>query len=205
MEIITSNDNLSITKDKQLYKIEFKYQSYEIINSLLKTRIIRDGITDDSYQTIKFKASSVRTLEQYQEYHNKIYGKKNFKIHIVAYMIRSLAEQLNYLLTYENMTILGYSPKEIIVIDDEKFAFVSSEFIAKIDTEGSEMAMISCPFSYSETDNFFSPEICVSPDPTLTIDPFSNKKLSAPSFSKTNSVNWICGLSVLDTLNNKLL
>jgi hypothetical protein len=160
MEIITSNDNLSITKDKQLYKIEFKYQSYEIINSLLKTRIIRDGITDDSYQTIKFKASSVRTLEQYQEYHNKIYGKKNFKIHIVAYMIRSLAEQLNYLLTYENMTILGYSPKEIIVIDDEKFAFVSSEFIAKINTEGSEMAMISCPFSYSETDNFFSPEIC---------------------------------------------
>ena len=56
MEIITSNDNLSITKDKQLYKIEFKCPAYEIINSLLKTRIIRDGITDDSYKTIKFNA-----------------------------------------------------------------------------------------------------------------------------------------------------
>ena len=54
MEIITSTDNLSITKDKQLYKIEFKCQSYEIINSLLKTRIVRDGITDESYKTIKF-------------------------------------------------------------------------------------------------------------------------------------------------------
>lgn len=160
MEIITTNDNLSITKDKQLYKIEFKYPSYEIINSLLKTRIIRDGITDDSYKTITFKASSVRTLEQYQEYHKQIYGKINFKIHKVAYMVRSLVLQLGHLITYANMTIFGYGPKEIIVIDDENFAFVGSEFVGKIDTEGSEMVMISCPFSYSETDNFFAPEIC---------------------------------------------
>ena len=157
MEIITSNDNLSITKDKQLYKIEFKYPAYEIINSLLKTRIIRDGITDDSYKTIKFKVSSVRTLEQYQEYHKKKYGKINFMVHEVAYMVRSLTLQLDYLLTYENSTILGYNPKEIIVIDDEKFAFLGSEIVAKIDTEGSDMAMISCPFL---KDYFFSPEIC---------------------------------------------
>jgi len=63
METILSNDKLTITKDRQLYELEFKYPAYEIINSLLKTRIIRDGITDDSYKTIKFKATSVKTLE----------------------------------------------------------------------------------------------------------------------------------------------
>jgi hypothetical protein len=156
METILSNDKLTITKDRQLYELEFKYPAYEIINSLLKTRIIRDGITDDSYKTIKFKATSVKTLEQYQVYHNKKYGKTNFMIHEVAHMIRTLSNQLDYLLSNENSTILGYSPKEIIVIDDEKFAFLGSELVANIDPEGSEMAMISCPFP---KDAFFSPEM----------------------------------------------
>jgi len=158
METIISNDNLSITKDKQLYNLEFKYPSYEIINSLLKTRIIRDGITDDTYKFISFKATTVKTLEQYQEYHKKKYKKINFMVHEVAHMIRSLTIQLDYLLNIENSTILGYNPKEIIVIDDEKFAFLGSELVAKIDTEGSEMAMISCPFS---KEHFFSPEMLI--------------------------------------------
>jgi hypothetical protein len=158
METILSNDKLTITKDRQFYELEFKYPAYEIINSLLKTRIIRDGITDDTYKTIKFKATSVKTLGQYQDYHKKKHGTINFMVNEVAHMIRTLATQLDYLLTYENNTIIGYSPKDIIIIDEEKFAFLGSELVANIEPDGNEMAMISYPFP---RDFFLSPEMLI--------------------------------------------
>jgi serine/threonine protein kinase len=71
-------------------------------------------------------------------------------------MLKSLVVQLNYLITKGSCTILGYDPEEIIVINDEKFAFLGSELVAKIDEE-SNMAMISCP--YSRSDFFVSPEL----------------------------------------------
>lgn len=158
-DIITINDYYSITKEKQLYTIEFKYPAYEIINSLIKTRIIRDGITDDSHTIIKFKATSVKTLEQHQANHKNKYGKSNFRANELAHVIQSLTIQLDYILTYENSTILGYNPKDIIVIDNEKFACIGSELVAKIDFVRNEMAMISSP--YSSSDFFFSPEMLI--------------------------------------------
>jgi hypothetical protein len=157
MEIIFENEYLSIIKEGRLYKIEFESPSPEIANSLLKTRIIRDGTINDSYQILYFKALKVRTLKQYQEYHKECSGKKNFTVNQIALMVRSLTIQLEYLLTYENQTLLGYNPEEIIVIDDEKFAFLGSELVAEIDSGGSSLAIISCPFSSSEF--YFSPEI----------------------------------------------
>lgn len=157
MEIIFENEYLSIIKDKHFYKIEFEKSSPVIINSLLKTRIIRDGTTDDTYKILKFKTSNIRTLKQYQDYHMVRYGKKQLMINEIAHMVRCLSIQLEYMISYKNHTLLGYNPEEIIVIDDDKFAFIGSELVAEIDSEGSETAMISCPFSYSEF--FFSPEL----------------------------------------------
>jgi hypothetical protein len=71
-------------------------------------------------------------------------------------MIRSLVQQLSYLLEKTSSTILGYNPEDIIVINDEKFAFLGSELVANFD-EDTEEAMISCPFSTK--DFFFSPEM----------------------------------------------
>jgi serine/threonine protein kinase len=50
---------------------------------------------------------------------------------------------------------MGYNPSDIIVINDEKFAFIGSELVANIDTE--KVYTISSPFSTS--DFFVSPEL----------------------------------------------
>jgi hypothetical protein len=156
-EIILKEDNVKITSENSIFKIEFKFAAYSLINSLLKTRIIQGGSTDDAYKTITFKASSVKTLEEYQKDKMKIQGKKNILISDIAKIVRSLTMQLNYLIEIESSTIIGYKPSDIIVINDEKFAFLGSELVANIDTEGCNMATISCPFS--SKDFFVSPEL----------------------------------------------
>lgn len=153
-KIILKRDNVKITSENKVFNIEFKFSSYSLINSLIKTRIIQGGSTDDKYKSIIFKASSVKTLEEYQNDKMKIQGKKNILISDIAKMIRTLSIQLNYLIECESTTIIGYNPEDIIVINDEKFAFIGSELVANIDFN---MATISCPFSTN--DFFVSPEL----------------------------------------------
>jgi hypothetical protein len=156
MDEIEINDNVKILKKNDIYKIEFKTMQYELINSLLKTRIINGGSTDESYKFIYLKANKVITLKEYQNENKVKNGKLGILVSDAVKMLRSLVLQLNYLISKESCTILGYAPEEIIVINDEKFAYLGSELVAKIDEE-SNMAMISCP--YSTSDFFVSPEL----------------------------------------------
>jgi serine/threonine protein kinase len=83
-------------------------------------------------------------------------GKKALLVSDAVKMIRSLVNQLSYLLEKDSSTIIGYTPEELIVINDEKFAFLGSELVANFD-EVTKYAIISYPFS--SKDFFFSPEI----------------------------------------------
>ena len=156
--IILEKENLKISKDDDsIFKIEFKSSEYSLINSLIKTRIIQGGSTDERYKIITFNAHTVKTLEDFRNEKKINQGRKKLSIPDVAKMIHTLSIQLNYLLEYENRTIIGYNEEDIIVINDKKFVFLSSELVANIDSEGTEMAIISCPFSSNEF--FFSPEM----------------------------------------------
>jgi hypothetical protein len=156
-DIILENENIKITSENSIFKIEFKYGGYTLINSLIKTRIIQGGSTDETYKVIIFNAKSVKSLEQLINERKISQGIKKLLVSDIAKMIRCLSVQLNYLIECESHTIIGYNIKDIIVINDEKFAFLSSELVANIDSEGTEMATITCPFSANEF--FFSPEI----------------------------------------------
>ena len=156
MELIKS-ENYEIYKlEKSIYKISFHYTSYLLVNSLVKSRLIMGSSTDENYKTITFKAESVKTFRQYMHDYAVRTGKKALLVSDAAKMIRSLVQQLSYLLEKDSSTILGYNPEELIVINDEKFAFLGSELVANFD-EVTEYAIISCPFS--SKDFFFSPEI----------------------------------------------
>ena len=156
MEVIKS-ENYEIYKlEHSIYKITFRYTAYSLVNSLVRSRLIMGSSTDENYKMIKFKAESVKTFRKYLEDYEVITGKKRLLVSDVAKMVRSLVQQLNYLLENTSSTIIGYTPEEIIVINDEKFAFLGSELVANFD-EDTEHAMISCPFL--PKDFFFSPEI----------------------------------------------
>jgi len=156
MEVIKS-ENYEIYKlEHSIYKITFRYTAYSLVNSLVRSRLIMGSSTDENYKMIKFKAESVKTFRKYLEDYEVITGKKRLLVSDVAKMVRSLVQQLNYLLENTSSTIIGYTPEEIIVINDEKFAFLGSELVANFDKD-TEHAMISCPFL--PKDFFFSPEI----------------------------------------------
>lgn len=160
MEEIIKNPerDYTIMRNKNLYIIEFKTLKgvIPLVNSLIKTNIIQGASRDETYKKIKFTAASVKTLREYQNDMMKKRNKNNLLVSEVAKMIRNLSSQLYYLIDNESHTILGYNIDDIIVINDEKFAYLGSELVANINEE-SELAMISCPFSYK--DFFFSPEL----------------------------------------------
>lgn len=156
MEVIKS-ENYEIYKlENSIYKITFRYTAYSLVNSLIRSRLIMGSSTDENYKMIKFKAESVKTFSQYLHDYEVRTGRKSLLVSDAAKMIRSLVQQLTYLLEKTSSTIIGYTPEEIIVINEEKFAFLGSELVANFD-EDTEQATISCP--YSSNDFFFSPEI----------------------------------------------
>jgi hypothetical protein len=153
---IILNDNVKMRKENNIYELEFKISNYELVNSLLKTRIIQGGSTDTTYKRIYFKADQVKTLKQFKYDKKMATGKYVLSVSNIANLIRCLAIQLDYLIEIEHCTILGYNPEEIIVINDAIFAYIGTELIEKID-EDTNNVMISCP--YSTKDFFFSPEL----------------------------------------------
>jgi hypothetical protein len=156
MNEIFFNENMKIKKENNNYEIEFKTANYELINSLLKTRLIHGGSTDETYKRVYFNADQVKTLKQFKNEKTKNTGKRILSVSETAKLLRCLVIQLNYLIEIENHTILGYNPEDILVINDEKFVYIGNEFISKIDEETGNV-MISCP--YSTKDFFFSPEM----------------------------------------------
>jgi len=150
------NENVTIKKENNIYQLEFKTSNYELINSLLKTRIIQGGSTDETYKQIYFKADQVKTLKQYKHDKKMTTGKHVLSVSDIAKLIRCLAVQLNYLIEIEHCAILGYNPEEILVINDTTFAYIGTELVTKID-EDTQQVMISCPYSPKEF--FFSPEL----------------------------------------------
>lgn len=139
MELVIKTDNYRLYKaDRSIFKIQFYSPCYTLVNSLVKSRHIMGSSTDEIYRTITFKAETVKTLKQY-------IGKTRLSIPEVAKIMRSLVQQLSYLIHKESSTIIGYNLDDILVINDETVAFLGSEFVANIDVE-TNMAMISCPF-----------------------------------------------------------
>ena len=156
MEVIKSENYKIYKLENSIYKISFRYTAYSLVNSLVRSRLIMGSSTDENYKTITFKAESVKTFRQYMHDYDVRTGKKALLVSDAEKMIRSLVNQLSYLLEKDSSTIIGYTPEELIVINDEKFAFLGSELVANFD-EVTKYAIISYPFS--SKDFFFSPEI----------------------------------------------
>ena len=152
MTEIYSNNYVKIQEDAEtsIFTIYFSYPNKILSDSLLNTKIIHGGTSSDNYQTIKFKAHSVKSLDQFKKERTVL------SINLTGILLGSLACQLNYLIRHKSHTIIGYSPENIIVINEKHFAFLGSEMITEIDHEN-EMSLVSFPFS---TNNFYvSPEL----------------------------------------------
>lgn len=128
---------------KGIFKINFAYPSRALINSLIKTKIIQGGTATEDYKTLQFKANTVTTLKE-----------NTNKTPFAAQMTSTLATQLNYLITSESRTIIGYAPENIIVINGKKSAFIGSEWVVEL-----EGTMFQLTYPFGPHDFFVSPEL----------------------------------------------
>jgi len=151
MESILYNDdyNIKYNTNKLIYQIEFSLSSPILINSIIKTKLILGATRDEEYKIINFKAYSVKSLRQFLKENN--YQKTNS----TALLINSLTKQLDYLITKENNTILGYSLENTIVINENKFIFIGPDLLKDINDK--EEILVCKPFT--KNDFFLSPEL----------------------------------------------
>lgn len=159
MSEVYVNEGLKIFQDKNnktMYKIQLDYSNPPLLRSLIKTRLLEGGTITDDYKCLRFKALSVKSFTDYKAEQNKVRGSPKLSINVVAQMLTSLTQQLNYLILKERQTILGYAADNIIVINDKTFAFLGSDLVADISPKDNH-AIISCPFNIR--DFFASPEM----------------------------------------------
>jgi hypothetical protein len=152
MNKIISTDDFTIFQDERnsLYTIEFPSytNSQLLINSITKTKIIIGATVTNDYTSVSFKASSVRQYKRDTYTCTYTYTKG-------LQMVKNLASQLEYLIVKTHNTFIGYNPSNIIVIDENKFIYLSNEHLHSIDKKNN--ITITSPFT--KDDFFLSPEL----------------------------------------------
>lgn len=154
MKTIMKRDEFKITQDDinvNRFSILFSTNNEALIRSIVSTKIILGATISENYNLVSFNASSVESLKQ-KQCHN---GLKEMSYNVRLKMVHDLSVQLNYLIKKYNNTFIGYNPENVIVIDGNKFIYISNEYLLDIDEE--EEITITFPFSHN--DFLMSPEL----------------------------------------------
>ena len=115
------NNNFKILQNERnpgIFSISFSNHSKVLINSIVKTKILLGTTVYNDFTFFSFKATSVKTFQQYQEYLKTKHGSSNVPYNEVLKMIYYLTKQLKYIIENENMSFIGYNPENIIVFAD---------------------------------------------------------------------------------------
>ena len=146
MTSIISKDDFQIIQEKNnTFTIQFLgYNSELIIKSITKTRILLGTTSTDNFKTLIFKASSVKSLEQFKKELFQSTGSHSLSPNLAAKLAADLGRQLNHLITRHSVTIMGMAPENVIVVDDTKFIYLSGEYLAEIDPNN-DTVMVSFP------------------------------------------------------------
>lgn len=159
MTEIFSNEYFKIIKDKKnqtIFSIEFFTPKSVLINSLIKTRLIKGGTFTNNYKLLKCKATSITTFKEFLDIYKEKHGTTKLKISDASFLLAHLATQLNYLINTESHTILGYHTENIFVLNENTFIYLGCDHIIEINSNTNNI-LISFPFSAK--DFFLSPEL----------------------------------------------
>jgi hypothetical protein len=145
-------------KNQYIFKILFNLYSEDLIKSITKTKIILGATTTEKYDTLILNATSIKTFSEFHKHQANINGTRRLPTSIISKILYDLSTQLKYLISYKNKCFLGYSIENIIVIDNNKFVYLTNEYLKDIDTHNNkETIMVTSPFT--SKDFFISPEL----------------------------------------------
>ena len=143
-QIIQNKDNKSLfTIQLNNYNIANREA---IVKSITKTKIILGATVTNNYKTITFNTNSIENQSQKQ---NPI---SHDTLLLILY---NLSTQLKYLINNYSKTFIGYNPKNILVIDENKFIYLpNNEELHDIEDNN-----ITITYPFSQQDFFMSPEM----------------------------------------------
>jgi len=145
---LLSTDEFSIYKNESLFTIEFPISSQSLINSIIKTKQIIGLTINDDYKLLTFRASSIKSLRKFLSKRENITYENTLKL------ICCLTKQVHYLITMEHECFYEYIIENVIVIDDDKFIYLSNEDLLKF-TKSNKIKFTK-PFGRQ---GFVSPEV----------------------------------------------
>jgi hypothetical protein len=135
-------DDFTIYQDSRLCTISLSTPNKHLIESIVQT--LSSSTVCDDYKSITFNADSVRKIKDEQRLNHDT----------ILKMISCLSTQLDFLITKCRKSFLFYDMKNIIVIDENKFVYISDDAVNLI--HNSDDVLITKPFA--KTNTFLSPE-----------------------------------------------
>ena len=142
MEIICSTKEFDIYRDKKkhsIFKIINKNNHncislfYSIVKPLIvnSATIVNNNNGNDS-SSLVIKTMSIKTFAQFKEQQKMINGSYKLPYTTVLNIIIYLSKQLSYLLESETKCFYNFDPDNILVVDDCKFLYLSTEHLKEI-------------------------------------------------------------------------
>ena len=140
------------------YKIVFSNYSEALIKSIVHSRLIPDISVYNDYRTITFSATSVQTYTEFRDQQLlDRNGVKQLNYEQTMGLVSSLASQLKYLIETHNSCFYLFDADNLIVIDDNKFLYMSNDHMATFTSDGK--VMLIQPFGKKIPKTFVSPEL----------------------------------------------
>jgi hypothetical protein len=132
------------------YTISLPTPNKHLIDSIVQSNLLFSSTVCDDYKSFMFNAASVKPLNSFLDEQN---GRLDHGV--ILKMIYCLSTQLDFLIRECKKSFAFYDIANIIVIDNNKFVYVSGDMVNFI--HNSENILITKPFI--KTDNLLSPEL----------------------------------------------
>jgi hypothetical protein len=143
----------STNKNKYEMTFSFYNNNIPLVTSIIKTKILIGAIITDNYKTIILDATTITKLPDILQQYNTN-NNNTIPTQLICKLIYDLSLQLNYLINKFNKCFIGYSFKNVLVIDNTIFVYIpNNEDICDITDKN---ILITYPFS--QNDFFQSPE-----------------------------------------------
>jgi hypothetical protein len=154
---MNSTDFIIFKEGATKYKIVFSDYSEALIKSIVHSQQLDDITVYKDYRTITFSAISVQTYAEFRDgLLHEMNGVKRLSYEATLRLVSSLGTQLKYLIETQKSCFYLYNLHNLIVIDGNKFVYMSNQDLGKLMSDGKTMLIIQ-PFSCRT--NFVAPEL----------------------------------------------
>lgn len=157
MNKIIEKKDFSIFQDNRyetLFKLVLNQKSQILLNSLINSKILSASSIDTDYKSLKIIARKIISFTEYRNSLKKRNGVERMRYHEVLLLLYYLGNQTKYLIE-KGYSFIKIDIDNILVIDDNKFIYVSTSDLHELD--GTSL-IITKPFEVNNY-SFISSEL----------------------------------------------